>query len=179
MKTTKYLTRRTEFGEEVDFGPLLQNGSVHYVSVAMPGLTVASTYIESTGGFSVNERNQFMMMVNRAKETGTLYPKINITLLPSPRASYLGGDVNVYNDGDYSELEVINHIKDAFKANSEYIKSDKMYFDFRNLCVSEEHYLTCLKKTVKMFDEKDLPEIITWFPPNLDVESGLLAFLLR
>ena len=31
-----------------------------------------------------------MMTVNRAKETGTLYPKVNITLLPSPSASYDG-----------------------------------------------------------------------------------------
>ena len=172
-----FLKRDTEFGEEVDFGALLQNGSVHYVSVSMPGLTVASTYIESAGGFSVDERNQFMMMVNRAQETGTLYPGVNITLLPSPSASYFGGDVNVYNDGDYSESEVINHIKDAFKANSEYIKSDKIYFDFRNLCVSEKHYVICLKKTIKEFKEReiDLPEVITWYPPNIEPHVSSLS----
>jgi len=176
----KFLTRRTEFGEEVDFGPLLQNRSVHYVSVAMPGLTVASTYIESSGSFSVAQRNQFMLMVNRAQETGTLYPGVNITLLPSPTANYSGFDNNVYNDGDYSEPEVIDHIKDAFKANSEYIKSYKMYFDFRNLSVSEEHYLICLKKTIKEFQkqESDLPEVITWFPPDMSTKSALFAFLL-
>ena len=171
-----FLKRDTEFGEDIDFVPLLQNGSVHYISVAMPGMTVASTNIEFAGGFSVDERNQFMMIVNRAQETGTLYPKINITLLPSPSASYLGGDMSIYNDGDYSEQEIINHIKDAFQANSEYIKSDKMYFDFRNLCVSEEHYVTCLKKTINELEKMDLPEIITWYPPN--VSGHLRLFLL-
>jgi len=105
-----------------------------------------------------------MMTVNRAKETGTLYPKINITLLPSPSACYGFIDSNVYNDGDYSEEEVIAHILDAFKANSEYIKSDKMYFDFRNLCVSEEHYVSCLKAAVERLPKNNLPEVITWKP---------------
>ena len=173
-----FLKRDTEFGEDIDFVPLLLSGSVHYISVAMPGMTVASSNMQFAADFSVDERNQFMMMVNRAQETGTLYPKINITLLPSPSASYLGGNVNVYNDGDYSGPEVINHIRDAFKANSEYIKSDKMYFDFRNLCVSEEHYVICLKKRIKEFQsqESGLPEVITWYPPN--IEPHLRLFLL-
>ena len=170
------LSRNTEFGTEVDFVQLLENGSVHYISIAMPGLTVASTNIQFAGGFDVDERNQFMMMVNRAQETGTLYPRVNITLLPSPSASYFVGDNHIYNDGDYSEQEVINHIRDAFQANSEYIKSDKMYFDFRNLCVSEDHYVTCLKKTINELEEIDLPEIITWYPPN--VSGDLRRFLL-
>ena len=76
-----------EFGEEIDFIPLLQEGSIHYVSVAMPGLTVACANIEFAGGFDVAQRNDFMMAINRAKETGTLYPRINITLLPSPSAT--------------------------------------------------------------------------------------------
>ena len=164
-----FLSRDTEFGEDVDFQQLLESGSVHYISIAMPGLTVASANIQFAGNFDVDARNRFMMRVNRAQETGTLYPGVNITLLPSPSASYYLGDSHVYNDGDYSEWEVINHIKDAFKANSEYIKSDTMYFDFRNLCVSEEHYVICLIKTVNELKEEgiDLPEIITWYPPNI------------
>lgn len=164
MKIT-FLKRDSEFGEDIDFIPLLKAGSVHYVSIAMPGLTVASHNIESAGGFDVGQRNDFMMTVNRAKETGTLYPVINITLLPSPSASYLGVDSNIYNDGDYSEKEVVAHILDAFKANSDYIKSETMYFDFRNLSVSEEHYVSCLQTAMNRLKVEDLPaQVIAWKP---------------
>ena len=166
-----YLNRDTEFGEEIDFLPLLKNGSIHYVSVAMPGMPVASSNIQFAGGFSIEQRNQFMMRINRAQETSTLYPEINITLLPSPSASYLGMDNTVYHEGDYSEQEVAVHILDAFKANSEYIKSDKMYFDFRNLCVSEDLYVSCLRSVYFFAIDKkgytlegEKPEVITWHP---------------
>jgi len=150
--------------DSVDFVDLLKKGDCHYVSIAMPGLTTASANIEFAGGYNVGQRNDFMMTVNRAKETGTLYPRVNITLLPSPSASYSGIDSNTYNDGDYSKNEVINHILDSFKANSQYINSNKMYFDFRNLCVSEVHYVSCLKAAVSQITSESLPEIITWEP---------------
>lgn len=41
-------------------------------------LTIASHNVEFAGGFNIGQRNDFMMTVNRAKETGTLYPKINL-----------------------------------------------------------------------------------------------------
>lgn len=159
-----FLKRDSEFGQKIDFVQLLENGSIHYVSVAMPGLTVASHNIEFAGGFDTHQRNDFMMKVNRAKETGTLYPRVNITLLPSPRASYLGMDSHVYNDGDYPSEDVVAHIHDAFKANWDYIKSDKMYFDFRNLYVSEFHYVSCLEEAMESFKAEDMPAIITWKP---------------
>jgi hypothetical protein len=149
---------------DVDFVSLLKSRSIHYVSVAMPGLTVASANIEFAGGFDVRRRNDFMMTVNRAKETGTLYPQVNITLLPAPTASYGGLDSNVYNDGDYPTEAVVGHILDAFRANALYIKSRTMYFDFRNLCVSEPHYVTCLRAAMETLDPTTLPEVITFEP---------------
>ena len=165
--TIEFLERNSEFGENIDFVPLIENGQIHYVSVAMPGLTQVSALIQFAGGFDVMQRNDFMLSVNHAREAGTLYPKINVTLLPSPTASYSGLDSNTYNDGDYSEKEVVTHICDAFKANSEYIKSDTMYFDFRNLSVSESLYVSCLQMAVLHKIRKDkLPKnIITWNPP--------------
>jgi len=149
--------------DSIDFIQVLKSGGAHYISVAMPGLTNASAYIEFAGGFDIGQRNDFMMTVNHAKETGTLFPRVNITLLPSPSASYGGMDSNIYNEGDYSVEEVIGHISDAFKANSKYIKSNKMYFDFRNLCVSEAHYVSCLKLAVAGLEDDQLPkEVITW-----------------
>ena len=154
-----------DMATDIDFVSLLKRGSIHYVSLAIPGLNVVSTNIMFGGGFDHRERNDFMMRVNLARETGTLYPKVNVTLLPSPWASYGGMDANTYNEGDYSEAQVIVHIKDAFKANSRYIKSRTMYFDFRNLGVSEFHYLSCLKAAMNEVNPEDLPEeVITWEP---------------
>ncbi len=153
--------------DAVDFVELLKDRAIHYVSVAMPGLTVVSANIEFAGGFNIAQRNDLMMAVNRTKETGSLYPKVNITLLPSPSASYGGLDSNSYNNGDYSEEEVVIHILDAFKANSQYIKSDTMYFDFRDLCVSEAHYVSCLRTAMdRLHGEHHPVKVITWEPSN-------------
>lgn len=152
---------------DINFTPLLKDGACHYISIAMPGLTVACANIEFAGGFSVGHRNDFLMTVNRAQETGTLYPRVNITLLPSPSASYGGMHSDIYNDGDYSREEVILHILDAFKANSEYIKSDKMYFDFRNVGVSEKLYVSCLKAACDRYPIGASSEVITWEPKGI------------
>ena len=150
---------------DIDWVALLQNGSCHYVSVAMPGLTFVSANIEHAGGFDTRQRNDFMMKVNHARETGTLYPRVNITLLPSPSASYTGGDVVRYHDGDYPQMDVVIHILDAFKANTDHVKGDKMYFDFRCLCVSDDLYVSCLEAAMGKLSPRDLPkEVITWRP---------------
>ncbi|WP_145931097.1 hypothetical protein [Immundisolibacter cernigliae] len=162
MKIT-YLKRDDQWGEDVNFYEELPKNKIHYVSVAMPGLTMASSFIDDAG-FTTEERCALMNTVNQAKETGTLYPKANITLLPSPIAKdRMGFNLDVFNDGDYSKKEIISHMEDAFKANKEYIKSKTMYFDFRNLCVSEELYLEYLQSTIEQCSKSDLPEtIITW-----------------
>ena len=157
----------TRIRDDVDLFPLLRNGSVHYVSVAMPGLTVACSPIEFVGNFDTRQRNDFMMRVNRARETGTFHPRVNITLLPSPSASYLGLDVNEYHEGDYPVNTVIDHILDAFRANREYIRSARMHFDFRNLCVSQQHYTECLDLAMARLEveqETPLPDVIAWEP---------------
>lgn len=152
-----------DMATDIDFISLLKAGDIHYVSLAVPGLTVVSACVEFGGGFDVRRRNDFMLRVNHAKETGTLYPQANITLLPSPTASYGGMDHNVHRQGEYSEAEVVVQILDAFKANSQYIKSRRMYFDFRNLGVNESHYLRSLRSAIRQAGTELLPEeAITW-----------------
>ena len=152
-----------DMATDIDFVSVLKARDIHYVSLAVPGLTVVSACVEFGGGFDVRRRNDFMLRVNRAKETGTLYPQANITLLPSPTASYGGMDHNVHHQGEYSEAEVVAQILDAFKANSQYIKSRRMYFDFRNLGVSESHYLASLRAAIHQAGTELIPEeAITW-----------------
>lgn len=149
------LTIRTDKDPEpFDFRKLLRDGECHYVSVAMPGLTILSALMRSAGGFDDEQVMAFMMTVNRAQETGTLFPGVNITLLPSPSAK----------EGGYSNDEVIAHILDAFEANSLYIKSEKIFFDFRHLTVSEHQYVSCLKEAINQLPNDESIEIITWEP---------------
>jgi len=150
--------------ENVDLVSLLEEDSCHYVSVAMPGLTVASHCVEFAGGFSTEQRNDFMATVNQAQETGTLFPHVNVTLLPSPSASYTGFDSRTYNDGDYEKEEVVQHMLDAFEANIQHVRSRTMYFDFRDLCVSENHYVSCLEATLQEIDVQDEVRVFTWNP---------------
>ncbi len=145
-----------------NFASMVKSGSIHYVSLAEPGLNVVSAIIMGCG-FDTRERNDFMLRVNHAKEAGTLYPRAGITLLPVPRASYGGMDSNVHHQGDYTEEEVVSQLLDAFKANSEYIKCKTMYFDFRNMAADESHYLASLRAAVEQASEDALPdEVITW-----------------
>jgi hypothetical protein len=166
MKLT-VLKRGKDVGEDmatdIDFVSLLKAGDIHYVSLAVPGLTVVSACVEFGGSFDARRRNDFMLRVNHAKETGTLYPQANISLLPSPTASYGVMDHNVHHEGEYSKAEVVAQILDAFKANSQYIKSRKMYFDFRNLGVRESHYLDSLNAAIEQAGAEAIPEeVITW-----------------
>lgn len=152
-----------DMATDIDFVALLKARKIHYVSLAVPGLTVVSSCVEFGGGFDVRRRNDFMLQVNHAKETGTLYPQANISLLPSPTASYGGMDHNVHHDSDYTENEIVVHILDAFKANSLYIKSRTMYFDFRNLGLCETRYINALEVAIEKADKESLPEeVFSW-----------------
>ena len=139
----------------------LKTGACHYVSLAVPGLTCASACVEYAGGFNLSQRNDFMMTINRAKETGTLYPKVNITLLPSPTASYGGTDSNTHNDGEYTDAEIVVQLRDALKANAEYIRNETLYFDFRYVCDSETRYIACLEAAIKQNGASCATKIVT------------------
>ncbi|MFO7801352.1 MAG: hypothetical protein R6V55_03535 [Desulfovermiculus sp.] len=160
LKRGKYVDE--DMRTDPNFASLVKNGDIHYVSLAEPGLNVVSAVILGCG-FDHRERNDFMRRVNHAKETGTLYPKANITLLPVPRASYGGMDDNIYHDGEYSQAEIVAQLLDAFKAQTEYIKSRAMYFDFRNMSVWEAYYLTAIYLAVREIGTKHVADkIFTW-----------------
>jgi hypothetical protein len=42
--------------DSIDCVGLLKGGSIHYVSVAMPGLTLASANVEFAAGFNIGQR---------------------------------------------------------------------------------------------------------------------------
>ena len=126
-------------------------------------LTIASHCVEVAIGKDVSERNRLMMIVNHRQEVGTLYPKANISLLPSPTASYTGEPATEHHKGDYAQHESEPQIRDAFKAQTEYFKCPQLYFDFRTVVANEIDYFRALKAVIEATPAQRLPkEIITW-----------------
>ena len=108
----------------------LKNGKTHIVFLAVNGLTffnalsVDNTLEETEKEISSEQATRLCNVVNEKNETGTLYPKLNITILPLTRYE---------NREDWdNEDSMKKNINDAFKANSLYIKSKEMIFAFEN-----------------------------------------------
>ncbi len=97
---------------------------VHVVCAAQNGLTHLNVYAELWCGIEKKTVNVVCDAVNGNKETGTLYPFANITLLPKSERS---SDWNKF-PSVLTENELTNCIKDVFVANNVYIKSEKIYF---------------------------------------------------
>jgi hypothetical protein len=106
----------------------LKNGKTHMVFVAVNGLTFFNSFAvedpsqETVRGLSTEEASKLCKMVNEKNETGTLYPKLNISLLPLTR-------YEERNDWE-NEIAMKKNIIDVFYSNSEYIKSDQIIFAF-------------------------------------------------
>jgi hypothetical protein len=106
----------------------LKDGELHMVFVAVNALTffnafaVDNPFEETEKGISSEQATKLCNIVNENNETGTLYPKLNITILPLSR-------YKIRDDWD-NENSMEKNIKDSFKANSLYIKSKEMIFAF-------------------------------------------------
>lgn len=106
----------------------LNNGKIHMVFVAANGLTffnvfaVVNPLARIEKGISSEQASILCNLVNEKNETGTLYPKLNISILPLSRYE---------NRDDWDNEDIMRkNIKDAFKANSLNIKSKELIFAF-------------------------------------------------
>lgn len=79
-----------------------------------------SATCEFTYGIPRDVQKRCASMVNEKMETGSLYPKANITVLPRPLFR---------NDGPDESL-MRTCIRDAFVVERDYIKSSKMILEF-------------------------------------------------
>ena len=109
----------------------------HYISWAKVG-SHSCAYDFCIYGLKNTDVDAYTMFdtVNRRKETGTLYPQVNMTFLPierqwSPGILILLNYIE-YHDKEYTREEEALHLQDALIANRDYIKSKKVYFDIRN-----------------------------------------------
>jgi len=133
----------------------LRNRKIHMVFVAVNGLTLFNAFavensLEQTEkGISSEQATKLCNVVNEKNETGTLYPKLNITILPLSR--YENRD-----DWD-NEDSMKKNILDAFKANSQYIKSKELIFAFENVFdFNNELAVRVLEKVAREFNDDNI-----------------------
>ncbi|MCL5029776.1 MAG: hypothetical protein M1480_12260 [Bacteroidetes bacterium] len=108
----------------------------HIISVAFIGLTNFSAVCQYGFGIEQPEQERFITPINTKKETGTLFPKYKLTILPYryKTSAFMNVDKYDYTNGKgFTRDEVMVHIKDAIIAETDYIKSGKLVFDFRDL----------------------------------------------
>lgn len=111
-------------------------GKIHIVCMAWNGLTHLNVYGELFYKLPKEELNQFVDLVNSSRETGTLFPKANISILP------------VCENENHDALnlnELTECIKDVFIANQMYLKSDIIYFTLENAYIDKRIALRILE----------------------------------
>lgn len=98
------------------------NKIVHVICPATNGLTVFNAYVCALGGMPSEEATEHVNRVNVKNETGTLFPRFNMTIIPL--SSYEGRD-------DFNDEEIMKkYIADCFEAELKYIKSNRILFIF-------------------------------------------------
>ena len=108
----------------------------HIVSVGIIGLTFFSTVCDFGFGIGQPEQESLIQPVLDNKETGTLFPKSNLTILPyryKTNAGYTWDGTDVTGGEGFATEEIKKHILDALQAETDHVKSGKVIFDFRDL----------------------------------------------
>jgi len=120
--------------DDFDLDSAIANG-FHIITVAFVALTHFSTICEFKFGINQESQYQLVTPIIEKKETGTLYPLHKLTILPYPYlTTRFGVGGHDYTNGKGFTIEEIEgHIKDAFKAEIDYVKSGKLFFEFRDL----------------------------------------------
>jgi hypothetical protein len=167
-------------------GPLyvqdLKEGKCHVVLIGMIGLTYFSHYCQDGAGIEQPEQETCTFKVNETSETGTLFPKANITILPCGFSTHSFMTINsreYVRDGEYSDQKIKNHVRDAFVAERDFIRSGLMVFDLRFSGVDDHQmclYNECIIQLAKT-EFQDLPGRVVVFVPDVPTK-GLIIRLI-
>lgn len=98
----------------------LKNKEVHLVCPAFDGMTSYGPLVRLF--LSDADAVRHALTVNRANETGTLYPRAPITIIP----------LSIFEDrNDFGDAGLMKkHIEDCFVANEQYWKIPHLHFSF-------------------------------------------------
>ena len=114
----------------------------HIVNVGIIGLTFFSTVCEFGFGIKQQEQEFLIQPILNKKETGTIFPKAKLTIFPhrfKTNAGYTWDSTDITRGEGFTTEEIKKFILDALQAETKYIKSGKVIFDFRDL--GDEMYI--------------------------------------
>lgn len=140
----------------------VKSGKIHIVCMARNGLTHLNVYAVLFCKLPNELVSKCAEDVNLNKETGTLFPKANITILP------ISENDTTWNQKpqtlSYNELEKC--IDDVFKANQEYLKSEIIYFTLEEFWVDKKSAFRIIRdkiRQIRQFKSNDLFVKTIWF----------------
>ncbi len=111
----------------------------HYISWANAhGMTFTGAYIRFTLGLNDDSTYHLCEKINRSHETGTLYPKANMTLMPI--------------DSQDADEDIYEHFNDALKAQNIYVNAHNIVFDMRHYeyCKGNGDYVYMIKNAYNL-----------------------------
>jgi hypothetical protein len=137
--------------DETDYIPALTDGSVHVIAFAEEGFSFFKAYCEFALGFSVQQGVAFCRKVNDADETGTLWPRGNLTAMPK----------RFFREEKWDETGFRRCLRDAFIANRDYCKSSRMVFQFSCVQLHTNRYVDEISDMASAEFSEELIEHIT------------------
>ena len=138
--------------DDIKFMPDMKK-SIHYISWTPCHDMSVSGYASLSFVYAIVYTNlpdlntdKLFREVDMSDEVCTLYPRANITIIPTHR-------------GAYSDEEIYRHFHDAMKAQHTYINVDNIIFDMRYYCYYNPHtksydnleYLNMLDYNLKLY----------------------------
>jgi len=135
-----------------DFTPALERGDIHMVGFAEAGMSCWRAFLEFAFHYPLQEAITICRTINDKDETGTIYPKGNLTGLP---VRFFRDDLDSSNIDRFREC-----LRDAFIANRDYCKSKEMVFHYgcaisnRNLIIDET-----ILMALSMIDDRHLQTV--------------------
>ena len=138
--------------DDIKFMPDMKK-SIHYISWTPYHIMSVSDYASLSFVYAIVYTNlpdlntdELFRKVDISGEVCTLYPRVNITIIPSYRAAY-------------SDEEIYRYFHDAMKAQHMYINADNIIFDMRYYSYFNPHtdsydnleYLNMLDYNLKLY----------------------------
>jgi hypothetical protein len=126
---------------------LIKKKKIHIVFIACNGLTYLNAYVCNYLGFTFAELDVHVNNVNTSLETGTLFPKANVSIIPN---DYINNQTIQFED-----RQVEGFIKDVFNANRLYIKSEEIVFMLDDSTHYKSQIIRVLQRIIETGDFND------------------------
>lgn len=104
---------------------LIKEGKIHVITFAEEGFSSFCFFLEFAINIDKENRYRLCDMINRNWETGTVYPKLNLTAIPKRFVR----ESCPLDSPRYDSF--CKCVMDCFRVNQEYVKSNHLVFDFR------------------------------------------------